>query len=239
MADLRDFARRFVAEMAKDREGPYLTATGVDENTDVEEILRWGLMDLELAFLYSARWEGQAKRYPPLDFILETARGIPTRTALHVCGGPAKKALVRGELDIEPFERVQINGVIRVPEVKDICLAYPDKTFILQYQGPGDDFFLTYDAVDNLAMLVDASGGNGILPDSWEDLESIHPVGFAGGLNHENMEEQVRAIREVAEDGWWVDLESGLRDEEWFSNELLRWSHQAFCRGLRSTTSAW
>jgi len=231
VGELKRFIKEFIAEsVAQNGPVPFITGTGLDEQTDIDDMVRWNLLDFEMAFLYSERHAGEAKRYPPWEFIVEQAKKIP-RAALHICGKPAQRKLLAGELDVSSFQRIQVNGAVKVPDVKELCKLYPDKTIILQYQGPGDDFFLTYEH-DNLALLVDASGGNGILPDGWPLLETDHPVGFAGGLNPDNMEEQVRMIRSVAREGWWVDLESGLRDEEWFSSELMRYCHRSFQRGL-------
>lgn len=229
--ELRTEIVRFIGEALKARgDFPFMTATGVDEQTDIERLARWGLEDLELGFLYSDRWAGEAKRYPSWEWIEANAAKYP-RCALHICGNQARRELRLEALNVSSFQRIQINGDVRPGTAGAICAKYPDHTIILQYQGPNSRWMLGHDW-NNLTVLIDASGGNGILPKFWPRVETKLRVGFAGGLNPHNMEEEVRKIRTIADPGWWVDLESGLRDEEWFSIELLESVHRSFRRGL-------
>lgn len=192
---------------------PFMTATGVDEHTNLIELAE--MREVECGFLYSAGQAGRAKRYPTWDFILPAALSLPNACALHVCGRIAHQELMAEVLDVSPFARIQLNGRLTSPQLREACRQFPDKEIIAQYFGDNDEIL----AIDepNLSILVDASGGNGILPLQWPKLDTELSVGFAGGLSPTNMFDQVLSIRKVARDGWWVDLESHLRVDEWFS----------------------
>jgi hypothetical protein len=221
-------AKTFIAACCHGR--PFLTATGVDEQTDIVQIARWGVADLELGFLYSADQAGQAKRYPSWEWIRANVVKYP-RCALHLCGKKAVRQLLDLHLVTSGFTRIQINGRYPKETILRICDVWQDRQIIVQYADERDEWLLDLPP-ENLSILVDASGGNGVLPDAWPKLRTKHPVGFAGGLTPENMREQVRRIRLVAGECWWVDLESGLRADEWFSHSRLERAHRQFWAGM-------
>lgn len=218
---------------------PWMTATGVDERTNLVELAE--METVECGFLYSKTRAGESKRYPRWEFIHQSAAYLPNPCALHVCGGPALNELGLGLIDVTPFARIQINGRLRPEQVSRLCRLYPGAEIIAQYHGPESDNLLTMEEA-NLSILVDASGGNGILPHDWPLLDTALPVGFAGGLSPTNMFDQVLNIRKVARDGWWVDLESHLRVDEWFSLRKVQLALDRFeaaaVSGIRPPDSA-
>ena len=80
-------------------------------------------------------------------------------------------------------------------------------------------------AVDNLhkigarfSLLYDASGGNGISPDSWKKpVYSEHDMGYAGGLGPDNITDNLEMIKSVARfDSVWIDAEGKLKTDNKF-----------------------
>lgn len=85
--------------------------------------------------------------------------------------------------------------------------------------------------IPNQAVLVDASGGQGITPERWEtpgQWETSCPVGFAGGLSPENLKAELPKIMEVARPGFWVDMESSLRVDGRFDLARARQAVRVF-----------
>lgn len=236
---LRGSISEFAIDLSgRSRREPFLTATGVDVGTDVEAIGRWGVEDLELAFLYwPERAGGPDRQYPEWKSIELAAKGV-RRAALHLCGTLAREQLMAGDIDVSNFGRIQVNGWVLATEVQAIAEAYGGHAIIAQHcPGRTDPHLLASWRLPNVELLVDGSSGKGVLPARWVPPGS-HPAmraGYAGGLTRENMEREVRRIRSVARPGWWVDMQAGLRDDGWFSAERLMWAHRAFSRALEAS----
>jgi len=196
-----------------------LTITGIDERTsNINDFAKYPFV--ELAILYSETRAGKFPRYPSRtdcrDMVIWT-----THAAIHICGGPARRALRAGELDglVEFAGRIQINGVVPVAELRDSCERYHNKIIITQHSMRNADLLEYRSVYRNHAVLVDGSGGRGLLPVGWSKLDTLKAVGFAGGLNPENMEAELLKIQKVAGGGAWVDLETGVRTDDWFDGE--------------------
>lgn len=192
---------------------PFITLTGADERTDVHALAS---LDAEIGFLYSVQLEGREPRYPRMKWIQEAA-SIMRRPALHVCGGAARDLLLTGKLQVGLFQRIQVNGGISRGEIVQLCDLYPKCTIVTQYRGELNDWAVAAVPLhDNHAVLVDASGGTGLSPSVWTHPDTLKPVGFAGGLGPDNLLVELQRIAEVARDGWWVDMETKLRTDDWF-----------------------
>lgn len=143
------------------------------------------------------------------------------RVALHVCGIKARKKLENKEIDtiIDKVQRIQVNGVLHIEEVDNICRKYPNHTVITQHDRK--NIHLLSARHTNHALLVDASGGKGLTPTEWvAPAPTDKTVGFAGGLSPENINDEYQKIKLLAKDGHWLDMESSLRDEsDWFDVE--------------------
>lgn len=187
---------------------PFITLTGVDESTDMEAVAH---LDAEIGFLYSAfRTDQSDMRYPSWNFIERYARQVP-RAALHICGRDALGQLQRQEFDVSSFGRIQLNGFVRCLEVEEICAIYPQHVIITQWRGHHTAHTLDVKALNHV-LLVDRSGGRGISPDEWEAPPPPKHAGFAGGLGPDNLAKELARIRQVAREGWWVDMEGKLRN---------------------------
>jgi hypothetical protein len=150
-----------------------------------------------------------------------------------VCGHPAVKEVSLDLVDVTSFYRIQINGRYPAGQLAAICRLHKGHNIVAQYFGDNDEILRIDEP--NLSILVDGSGGNGILPTRWPKLDTDLPVGFAGGIGPHNMLQEVLRIRSVAREGWWVDMESYLRVDEWFSLRKVQQALDAFNKALEMT----
>lgn len=195
----------------------FITFTGIDGHTPVN-----GMLDLarrypiEWGVLFSPKRQG-AGRYPPLESLDRILRWDSLRLSAHVCGGHSRELIEMGglpaleQLIANHFGRVQVNTVDPVVDPDDLwgwagglgCRA------ILQTRDA--HMFPANPAVD---WLFDASGGRGISPGAWPEPQPFSDalVGYAGGLNPGNVAAAVAVIGELSSH-YWIDMESGVRDE--------------------------
>lgn len=197
---------------------PTLTLSGVDERVTQREIERMlAFPDVELGLLCTHDPEGRP-RYPELHWLVWAAEIASDRCAIHVCGRRARAALLARQLDdlVMHASRIQVNGVLRTDELNEIAETFATHTIITQHHA--QNAALVAAPVANHALLVDASGGTGRRPEGWQRPDTIKPVGFAGGLGPDNLRTQLPLIATIAGDGpFWVDMETSLRIDDWFS----------------------
>ena len=123
-------------------------------------------------------------------------------------------------------------------KLKPVIDFYNNQDFIIQYNDR------TKNAVDALHktgakfnLLFDASGGRGKLPSAWQSpvYPIFHQQGYSGGLNPENISENLDKISNVA--GVfpiWTDAEGGLKTNDKFDvmrakqyiQNALRWDEK-------------
>lgn len=195
-----------------------ITLTGIDEATDLNAISALLRQGAEIGILLSASPEGR-QRYPSREWIDHALRFLAGShlggVALHVCGSRARTdVLAGGVLPWGPFiKRMQINGMVDPDVVRSLLKLYPAIDIITQHTPA--NAWTTCAAMPTTwhQVLIDASGGRGISPDGWEGLEITKDVGFAGGLGPKNLRTALPRILDVARSGWWIDMESSLRDE--------------------------
>lgn len=200
-----------------------ITLTGADERTDRDTLGHFAQKHprLEVGLLLSLTPDGR-NRYPRPEWIRETLDwpGLAGRCALHVCGTAAREALMCGSLAdmVYAARRVQVNGLVKPDDLRQLCMCYPEAEFITQHGRPSNDGLLFLQC-ENHSVLFDQSGGRGIEPPAWEPPPEgcQKAFGYAGGLGPENVREQVQAIARVATLGWWIDMEGKLRADDWFS----------------------
>ena len=77
----------------------------------------------------------------------------------------------------------------------------------------------------NVSVLLDASGGQGIdtpikvLPNADKPFK----VGYAGGINPDNVADKLAYLIQHNEVGdFWIDMESGVRTDDWFDTDKVR-----------------
>ncbi len=202
----------------------FITFTGVDDNASFEELAQLQRdYPVEYAFLFSPGRQGKDKRYPNIDKtfygflrLVRFMDPLTHRMAIHLCGDYSPQLLIKGHTAIDHlvwfFDRVQINtsetnidtgaiadwaqklGVLPILQTRDV---FPDDT--------------------NVQWLFDCSGGNGIVPLDWPQapLLPVGDIGYAGGLNPDNVNSKLKVIASQAfNKPYWIDMESGVRDED-------------------------
>ncbi len=208
-----------------------ITLSGIDERTNLQRLIdlipRDQLYKVEFAILLSANPEGR-HRYPTLDYIEDYVDNITklnenVNFAIHLCGGTARSNALKGKYnyllnDPEEIKRIQVNGKVSLEELEQFTQKFYQQ-IITQHVPYNLGLNIVNEEIGNgnHALLVDASGGNGISPKEWIAPETNKFVGFAGGLGANNLEQELVRIKQVSKPGVWVDMESSLRDEnDWF-----------------------
>lgn len=195
-----------------------ITITGIDQKTDLSKLP----VNCEIGILYTETPEGR-NRYPSMFEIIEMVNylhEVGYRIALHVCGTSARKTIMSlGAKGItDKIQRIQVNGTLNLEEVNTICRLYPEHTIITQHNWKNSGLLSVQH--HNHAVLIDASGGNGITPSEWIAPITSKQVGFAGGLSPENIISEYDRIKPLTKDGFWLDMEGKLRDDnDWFNVE--------------------
>lgn len=210
----------------------HITFTGVDVNTDITRLeeLTAKYPFAEFGVLTSYHWNENGNRFPDPK-IIEKIRLPKNNLSLHVCGRAAHDAaigrweklddLIFGNLHL--FGRVQLNISTRKdnPHHCNVPLVIGQEVILQQKDIMNTEFFQNTIEFWNQpsykwSMLLDASGGTG------KDTEirlfsSKQKVGYAGGINPENVADKLRfLLGNVSMGEFWIDMESGVRTEDWF-----------------------
>jgi len=204
-------------------EKPFVTVTGADVKTDLD---RLACLDVEVGLLLSDTAGGN--RYASHDWINETANSLP-HVSLHICGMESRFRLFRGDFDhiLDRVQRVQINGRPLSLEINELHARRPELKIITQYSTAHRGYFVSQDLLTSRAQaahayVMDESGGFGKLPKVWSRPATLAAVGFAGGLSPDNLEEQLPLILQVAKGRWWINMETGVRTDDWFDLDKVQ-----------------
>lgn len=213
----------------------HITFTGIDTQTDISRLEkiqeRWPLA--EFGVLTSYHWYENGRRYLNPQFLCNLW-GQELNLALHVCGSAAHDAAdgywdaVNSHLIhcLGLFKRVQLNVANRTDN--PYCLASTsgrrDQEIIIQQKGVHEiKFFQRSQWLGTVSVLLDASGGQGIdtpievLPNVFDNGISAFKVGYAGGINPDNVADKLTFLMENSLVGdFWIDMESGVRTDDWF-----------------------
>ena len=215
---------------------PSITVTGVDRRTPLSGIQAILDAGAEVGFLWTETPEGR-NRYPSLEWICDTVCDVHGgRTAVHACGRVAREYLLVDHASPGVlFDRIQVNGAVSVPELRGLCTRYPEQVVITQDNAANVPLREFAEARVH-AILVDGSGGRGIVPARWQRPQTTKEVGFAGGLGPHNLEAELPKIAAIATGEWWIDMESGVRTDDWFdvnkALEAVRIFNRFAYRGL-------
>jgi phosphoribosylanthranilate isomerase len=185
-----------------------VTLTGADEWALPRDLENLADLGAEIGILFSL--SGQGNRYPDLYRIKRLIAVLGPSCAIHVCGSKARAHVFgAGYKDLHGCGRIQINGAVTSEEV--FCAARAASGVVTQDNRANRE--LRQAAWPWHHILVDGSGGRGIVPTTWVRPETDKRVGFAGGLSPENLAVQLPLIAAVAKEPWWIDMETGLRDK--------------------------
>ncbi len=203
----------------------HITFTGVDARTDIERLKKiqecWPLA--EFGVLTSYHWYENGNRYINPQFLCNLW-GQRLNLALHVCGRAASDAAdgywyrLCKHLNycLGLFKRVQLNIANRADiPYRLASTPYNHTEVIIQQRGIHDIEFYERSKWVNTSILLDASGGQGINTPI-EILKCDGKVGYAGGINAENVADKLRYLFENVRHGeFWIDMESGVRTDDW------------------------
>ncbi len=194
----------------------HITFTGIDKYTSISEMLRisdsW---PTEWAMLFSKAHQEVKNRYPHVVFVEEFIQYKDDLDfAAHLCGDYANQVLKSGwtEIDslIDGVKRIQINTSKPIThEISDNIYIYSKRMgvdIILQCRQEFPTNFPEFD------WLFDTSGGRGKEPEAWAK-PTLSWCGFAGGINPDNVKEVVKTISSMSPTYYWLDMETGVRDE--------------------------
>jgi hypothetical protein len=209
-----------------------VTITGADDGIDPTELMRIAeaYPFVEWALLFSSDRQGQA-RYPSIEWMdkyREACRdnGWQVMTAAHLCGRYVRQLVEHAKWELpykeffSDFNRIQLNMTdhhfmsLDLQSMYNVTHSLPMQ-FILQTKRA----FARCDEIRCLprrfSMLYDVSGGRGQLPKTWASPPDGLFCGLAGGLNPENVVEELKKMETVVGDRTiWIDTESGVRDQE-------------------------
>lgn len=213
---------------------PYLvTITGADDSTNIHHLIALSqrYRFVEWGILVSEKQEA-TPRFPSRAWINKfdmVARDFGrVNVSTHLCGKWVRQ-LLKGELNWDHVptvarlgQRVQINTHAEAHEsatgMAENMLAVSGsasntKRFIFQWDGiNGHNAMAAMSMGVNAAILFDASGGAGLLPEAWPRALSGIPCGYAGGLGPDNVVEQVNLIAKASRgEQFWIDMERRVR----------------------------
>jgi len=201
----------------------FITFTGADDKTDIG-----GMLDLsrhypiEWGILFSPKRQGEDPRYPGEDTVRRiVSAAVPV--AAHLCGRHSGDVM-KGNVPLlsqplEMFGRIQVNS--RKPRAERIAVFQRKMGIPCIAQARGEAF----PEERNINWLFDTSGGRGEAPFVWPAYPG-RMVGYAGGLGPETVLGALEAID--AQGSYWIDMESGVRTDDWFDLDLC----EKVCRSV-------
>ena len=219
----------------------HITLTGIDDRTDIRELVR--LQELyplvEFGVLLSWSLQGSERRYPSIQTV-RAFNEAGLNLSAHICGSAARQFAqgdtavldhILGQIGTVRFKRMQLN-LAGFPAERFVPLPTEygsAKEIILQRTGVDELNLYRERLGDHPSVLLDASGGRGretpIIP-----LKGPFKVGYAGGLGPDNVEAKLTFLLGRPEVGdFWIDMESGVRSLDWFdvtkAEEVLKKCH--------------
>ena len=208
-----------------------ITFTGIDEKTDIkalQEIQKEYPM-VEWGVLASHNWPENGNRYPSPG-VMNKLLGRGLNLSLHLCGKAAYEG-ASGQWDhisaltgymLHAFKRVQLNIAEREVLPHHCCLPrFIEQEIIIQQRNVHEIDLYNRTIEHNhyngyFSVLLDSSSGRG-KDTPIEVLKTKNHVGYTGGINPDNVEEKLTyLIDEVKEGTFWIDMESGVRTNDWF-----------------------
>jgi phosphoribosylanthranilate isomerase len=185
---------------------------GLDEHTDISRCFELASnYPIEWGFLYGSE-PGTAPRYPSEQFIIDVSQltnQTNIKQSLHLCGNKARdfqKGVASTWYDV--FDRFQINLLDKHYDFKALetmQTVFPKVEFVIQHRT-------SKQPTHCFTPLFDASGGRGVVVDSYPDFSKVAHMGFAGGITPENV---LEVNAKVTANSYYLDMESGIRTNDW------------------------
>ena len=211
-----------------------ITFTGIDWKTDISELyeIQKQYPYVEWGVLVSKNWKTNGNRYFNPNFLDSLDETL--NLSAHLCGSVASEA-VNGNL--KPFidwadgygyifRRCQLNVSTNKNnpekfEYKGDIADYFEEVILQQKGANGCELFMNSDMSKYVSVLLDASGGNGIDTDI-ELLNVPAKIGYAGGINPDNVADKLSYIVKNCKTPYWIDMESGVRTNDWFDLDKVK-----------------
>ena len=219
----------------------HITFTGIDAKTDIKALteIQQEFPIAEFGVLTSYHWYENGNRY--LDpALVKKMRGQGLHLALHICGSAAHDAALgkweyidetifepSAPVGIELFKRVQLNLAERNDNPKFCWIPLIIGQELIVQQRAELELPLFENTLkkwkvgnfphrDTISALLDSSGGRGI-DTPLKVWPSSGKIGYAGGFNPDNVEEKLTFLMShVTQGTFWIDMESGVRTDDWF-----------------------
>ena len=213
----------------------HITFTGIDSKTSVYAIQKiqneWPIA--EFGILLSRHWDENGPRYPSMG-VIRKFLGLGLNLSVHLCGGIAREAYSGEWVTVyKTYPHLFDNGSIGRAQLN--VSTYTDLTagklnnpigineIIVQQKSPTIMYSQAYDKLlkvnkesESITMLVDPSGGEG-KDYGFDIIATDRKIGYAGGINAENVEHKLRCLMELESIGdFWIDMESGVRTDDQF-----------------------
>ena len=215
----------------------HITFTGIDARTDIDVLkeLQQKYPIAEFGVLASYHFSENGNRYLDPELISKL-RDCNLNLALHLCGRAAHDAAVsdwakvNGMLcdNLYLFKRCQLNiaGRDDNPIALSVSPIVGQETIVQQKDLEHISLFRntlkSYPFYETFSVLLDASGGRGI-DTPIQILKGKVKVGYAGGINPDNVAEKLTYLMSNSEVGdFWIDMESGVRTDDWFDVTKVR-----------------
>ena len=227
-----------------------ITFTGIDERTDLRRLhdIAQRYEFAEFGILVSRHNAENGNRYPDVASLLQA---IPDDGAVqlsaHICGGLMRQVFEQGSFDcmtkptgnqFRRFRRCQLNTAgTDYPLQRQLHTPRHLAQVIIQQKSTSrDDYFASlihqaYHACP-LSILIDDSGGEGREARQWqvpEQFRLVRHLGFAGGINPQNVAIVLtQLMRQPMPQEWWIDMESGVRTDDWLDLDKVEQVCQTF-----------
>jgi len=203
-----------------------ITISGADDKVRLEDMVEFSKKypQVEWGILASTSRLG-TPRYPRLEWIADCDKTALTKS-LHFCGQIMRDVVMGKTVDlpIDNFQRIQLNIGNKISSIdpndfaKGIRSLHP-KTTIVQISSAIPPHIMQVIRSEKCHVLYDGSGGFGILRPFYDPPCDVF-TGYAGGLNPDNISEELCRIEKVAPSTpIWIDVESGIR-----TNDAFDWS---------------
>lgn len=222
----------------------YVTCSDPREHNSIKSIIDLGhLQHAEIAVQChpSKMSDGMPRNIWFNELLYSVNQLFRFNLAIHINAEWANDICVNGKIPDTVLKWIQIEKSYNNPLIKRIQLNMPEVTarninadklakiihdfkkteFIFQYN------IRTKSAIEKMhitgvpfSILFDASGGNGVSPERWEEPPyDNHPTGYSGGLGPENVIRNINAINKIVapETEIWIDAEGKLKTPTLFN----------------------
>lgn len=200
-----------------------ITLTGPDDRTDISALIAFqhDFPQTEIGILVKPGFTGQS-RFPKDSWIDTFCQDSTGHRALHLCEDAIFSFLEHHPACwrlAQKFGRVQLNVFQSKRPVDPHLVDQAARVFYDQTGGriiipinPQNEQMVLALTEPNIDIIFDRSGGRGILAGEWPPGFPDRSITYAGGLNPDNVAEQVKKMI-VSANGrpFNIDIETGVR----------------------------